>query len=634
MHGKKVDMVLIQPPGWSNQNPPLGLALLKSYLAGKGFCTTVFDLNIILYNLRYGQFSNSWNDENSYYLWEKKSFVKQMFNFYSNEIMNFIYTVLSLEPDVIGFSTHCSSFISARLLARKIRQVSPETKIVFGGPEVAAYTSNWKKILLSREVDAVVFGEGEASLSEYLGSREAFYQKPIKGIAHVGRNGEIIEAGDRAPILSLDSLPFADFSDFDLKAYAGLNVLPTYFSRGCINRCVYCTERKFFPFFRNRSGKRLFDEVVHQLSLYPQTEFFRLHDSVSNANVKELETFSDFVIENNVKIGFNLENAVIRKEMDARLYKKLKKAGCTIIGYGMETPSKSLLRSVGKKICLNADFDKVVMEGVHSKIIIGINMMFGLLGESPDDFQLQLDFLKKYRKYRKHMIINPSLNYCYFPEGCDVYMDPQKYDVDLSQGSLFWSSKDGRNAFTDRLNKFEEYCSLAQKMGFMNLFNVTQSANRDELLGNYYCGLGEYQQGLYHLKRSFEGETKTLELVEKMLDAYKKLSLEEDEMHEKASKFKMEKSVDIDYFIDNVRNRRELDEFIRTTSITDIVDRLNSFAEALAGPSIKPRLSTKGLKAYVKYRLSKLIHMSDKRYFSLIQLIKLLENKIDVMARK
>jgi WhiB family redox-sensing transcriptional regulator len=56
--------------------------------------------------------------------------------------------------------------------------------------------------------------------------------------------GEIIDGGVRELIKSLDSLPYADYSDFDLDSYEGRRVLPTYFSRGCINRCCYCCHVK------------------------------------------------------------------------------------------------------------------------------------------------------------------------------------------------------------------------------------------------------------------------------------------------------------------------------------------------------------------------------------------------------
>lgn len=631
MNKQKIDIALIQPPGWASQNPPLGLALLKSYLAGQNLQAKIFDANIMLYNLRHGYYYNGWEISNGYFLWERESYARNTFSYYSGELLNFIYSVLSLNPDVIGFSTHCSSLISARLLARKFKQFAPETRIVFGGPQVAQYTSHWVRLLDAKEVDAVVFGEGEGSLTEYL-NKALSLDQPIKGVAYLGSQGQVINGGSRDLIPHLDTLPFADFSDFDVKLYAGFNVLPTYFSRGCINRCIYCTENKFFPKFRSRSGQRVFDEVVHQLSLYPQTDYFRLHDSISNGNVREMEKFCDLLIANNVNIRFDLENAVVRKEMNAELYSKLKRAGCTLIGYGLETPSKRLLKSIGKLACQNADFDKVITEGVKAKIEIGINMMFGLPGETEEDFQQQMGFIKRHKKHRKHILINPALNYCYFPEGCAVYDDPEKYGVDLSVSELFWSSKDGKNNFVERMRRFEEFCTLAAKLGYKNLFNVLQSVNKYESLGYYYLSLGDYDLALSNLKKSFNQETRTLELVETIIDIYDSQTLEKDETFAAALQFKKQrKGVDLTWS-EGPQTFEELEQYIISFSITNAIGRLNSIVESLYEPSAKMSYSVFGIKKYIKYLISKFVRRSDKKYFVLIQLIQNLENKLNAIA--
>lgn len=621
-----IDIALIQPPGWANQNPPLGLALLKSYLSKNDINVKVFDLNILLYNLRHGNYVDSWEANKGYYVWEREAFLRQMFSYYSKEILGFIYSILSLNPKAIGFSAHCSSFISATMLAEKIRVLSPQTKIVFGGPHVAAYTNNWKPLLTSKRADAVVFGEGEESLLHYLGSDGLC---ATEGTAVLNKAGEIEVGSPRPLIKNLDDLPFADFSDFDLKYYAGVNVLPTYFSRGCINKCIYCTENKFYPKFRNRSGKRVFDELLHQLTLYPKTEYVRFHDSVSNGNIRELESFCDLIIENKLNIEFDLENAVIRKEMDTRLHKKLKQAGCTLIGYGLENPSKRLLRSIGKNACMDADFNKVIKVGVRSKMTIGLNLMFGLPGETDLDFQMQLDLIKCFKKYHKNMIINPALNYCYIPEGCEVRSNPDKYDVDMTNGELFWSSKDRKNTFIDRMNKFEKFCSTAQNYGYKNLFNVVHSVNRNEMLGNYYYKLGDHGKALDHFRDSFKNEVKTLSLVETILDLYKKMSIMEDGFYTEVSKFKFENSVDCRSWLNSPVTIHELEALIRGTSISDTINRLNNFIEMLYEPPSKPQMSISGMKKYVKQKLSKLVYRGDKKYVVLVQALKEIENKVN-----
>jgi len=628
---KPIDIALIQPPGWANQNPPLGLALLKSYLTQQGVNVRIYDLNMVLYNLRHGEFKDCWDTSRGYFLWERESFVNKLFSYYSHEILNFIYSVLSTNASVIGLSSHCSSYISARLMAQKFKQYSPETNIVFGGPQVASYTSNWRKLFLSNYVDAVVFGEGEASLSEYLTTDDRLHENPIAGVAYKAAKGNLILGGERELIPRLDDLPFADFSDFDLRFYAGVNVLPTYFSRGCINNCIYCTENKFFPKFRNRSGKRVYDEITHQLELYPKTEYFRLHDSISNGNIKELEKLCDLLIDNKCNIRFNLENAIVRKEMDSRLHKKLKKAGCTLIGYGLETPSKNLLKQIGKGACLDADFDKVIYEGVRSKMVIGVNMMFGLPGETDNDFQQQLDFLRRHKRHAGKIMINPALNYCYFPEGCAVNKDPLKYGVDLSGSEIYWASVDGKNTFLERLNRFEKFCSLANEMGYQNLFDITESVNKEEMLGNYYISQGELETALIHLRKSFNKEGRTLELANSILEQYEAIGLLKDDFFVQVSEF-MAKSCKVELSWFSAPNSRvELEEFLLTSSVVEGINRLNVILETMYDSSVKFEFSISGLKRYIFKIIQNLFLRNDRKYILILQALKDIDNKISIV---
>jgi radical SAM superfamily enzyme YgiQ (UPF0313 family) len=578
----EIDIVFIQPPGWAVENPPMGLAMLKSYLSDQGLIAKVFDLNILLYNIRSKEYYNAWELANGYYTWERESWVNRFFSQYSDEILNFIYSVISQKPRYIGFSVHNSSFLTAILLAKKIRQYNPEISIMFGGPEMVRISPKWRSLLQSEIADIVVFGEGEVTVSEYL------QHGGTAGLAYRNCKGEIIEGEPRNVIPDLDTLPFPDYSDFNLKLYRGTNVLPTYFSRGCVNRCIYCTEKNYFPTFRCRSGKRVFEEIKHQRSLYPKTEYFRLHDSVSNGNIRELEILCDLIIESNLEIGFDLEGAIIRKEMTAPFYKKLRKAGCTIIGFGMETPSKPILKNIGKMACLSADFDKVITDGVKSGITIGVNFMFGLPGETEEESQMQLEFIRKYKRYRKRMILNPALNYCYFPPGCTAYEHPEEYGIDISRGPLFWESKDGKNTFPIRLNRFERFCKLANELGYENLFGITESINRNEMLDLYNSG--------------------------KDILSYPKETI----LHNKWEQ--------------TPANLDDLKTYLMSKNISDMINHLTFYIEQSYEPSAKFHLSVNGIKRVIKYNFSKWVYKNDKQYTMFIHALNLLDNKIKILG--
>ena len=119
-------------------------------------------------------------------------------------------------------------------------------------------------------------------------------------------------------------------------------------SRGCPNRCIYCNEKTFWRRFRFRDADSIFNELIYQLKLYPHMQFIEFHDSVVNGNVKELERLCDLIIEHGIKIYWSGQ-AVIRKEMDFRLLKKLGKSGCICLAYGLETASTRLMENISER---------------------------------------------------------------------------------------------------------------------------------------------------------------------------------------------------------------------------------------------------------------------------------------------
>ncbi|MFH1618289.1 MAG: radical SAM protein, partial [bacterium] len=558
MEHNGLDIALIQPPCWGNGTPPLGPALLKSYLAKNGLKARVFDLNILLCSLRHGPYASAWDFKTGgnglFTRWWSESFVRRMYAFYSHEVLNFMYSVLAAKPGTIGLSVQSHSFIAGRMLASKFKEISPETQIVFGGPHVGRYMRQWRTLLSSGHADAVVFGEGEESLAQYLKADRAGV---IPGVARREPGGEIADGGPRPPIPSLDDLPYADFSDFELAAYAEKRVLPTYFSRGCINRCVFCVENQFFPGFRCRSGRRVFNDIAHQISVHPEKKYFLMNESASNADVRELEAFCDLVIDNGLKIGFSLGNAMVRKEMNAKFYSKLKRAGCTDIVYGLESPSKRLLKSVGKTACLDVDIDRVISDGTRAKLTIGINMMFGLPGEQPEDNKQQLAFLRRHRRERKRLIIG-GFNFCRFPQGCSVHKNPSEYGVDLSPGETYWSELDGSNTFIDRIAKFENFRAEGTRLGYRNFLSAGADADRDEMLGHYHLHKGESKRALHYLRRSPVMENMTLESVDRIMGLYAELSLEKDGYYNQLSRFKTEQAGDGHSDFENVRSRSDI----------------------------------------------------------------------------
>lgn len=503
------DIVLLQLPIWGVGCPPLGLAILKSYLAENGISSKVFDINAHLYSVRGAKHADYWGVEHGYNYCSSQG---KMLEFYRDNRALFLYfidKIRQLNPRVVGCSCFGASIELTKIFLEDLRHFCPDIKHILGGPEVASFMRNADELLSKDYIDAVCFDEGEVSLVEYFRAIKKDDGNSVPGVIYK-REGSIINASPSVHIQKLDQLPFPDFSDYDLKHYQGSKVLPSYATRGCLNKCVYCSSRNFMRPFRFRSGKRMFEEIKHLKSIYPEVNFIRMADNVSNGNIKELEIFCDLMIEAKLGIKWNLENAVMRKEMRTPLYRKLKKAGCTLLGYGMETPSQSLLQKVGKTLSKDIDLAKILKEGKKAGLYISVNIMFGLPGETDEDFDYLVHWLKKNKK--AFNMINPSIIFCEFYPGCLVYEQPAKYGIDLSKGTLFWETYDKTNTYPIRMARFERFCRMAKKYNLDNLFDVQELPNKYELLFRYFFVSKEYDRALEHYSR-ITPEQKTPEIV-------------------------------------------------------------------------------------------------------------------------
>jgi len=477
------DIVLLQLPVWAVGCPPLGLGLLKSYLAEHGISSKIFDINAHLFSISGDRYKDYWEVEHGYNYCSNHDV---MLEYYRNNRALFLYyieRIHALKPKIVGCSCFAASIELTKIFLEDLRNFIPGYKHLLGGPEVAGFTNSVDQLISKKFIDAICLDEGEISLVKYFQEIEADNGLPVPGLIYK-RSENIIKEGPREYIKNLDTLPFPDFSDFNLKRYQSSTALPSYATRGCINKCIYCSARSFMKPFRFRSGKRMFEEVEYLKIHNPDLTFIRMADNISNGNIKELETFCDLMIKAKLGVKWNLENAVIRKEMRTPLYKKMKKAGCTLVGYGLETPSPSLLQKIGKVLSKDVDIAKVLKEGKKAGLYISVNIMFGLPGETEEDFDYLLQWLRANKK--AFDMVNPSLTFCEFYPGCLGYERPDKYGIDLGKGTLFWETTDKTNTYIVRMERFEKFCRLARDNKLDNLFNVQELLNKNEMLFRYY----------------------------------------------------------------------------------------------------------------------------------------------------
>ena len=109
--------------------------------------------------------------------------------------------------DIIGITSTTFSFYSSVELAKKIKLLNNDIKIIIGGPHISAVPED---VMKNDCFDFGVIGEGEFSFLELIKNinENDDILKNIKGIIYREKDGTIVKTEKRPLIENLDVLPF------------------------------------------------------------------------------------------------------------------------------------------------------------------------------------------------------------------------------------------------------------------------------------------------------------------------------------------------------------------------------------------------------------------------------------------
>ena len=193
------------------------------------------------------------------------------------------------EFDIVGFSTMFADQIPAAVvIARRLRQLWPEVRVIFGG--AACAEEQGEGLLASFPVvDVACAGEGEPviePLVRALMSGKSLAEVP--GIAW--RDGDVVRRNPSPPLLrDLDSLPVPDYSAFMAQFLASPwrdEPADLFFetSRGCWwgekSLCTFCGLNGEGLPYRSKSPERAVAEIRQLHERYREIGFLRAVDNI------------------------------------------------------------------------------------------------------------------------------------------------------------------------------------------------------------------------------------------------------------------------------------------------------------------------------------------------------------------
>lgn len=298
-----------------------------------------------------------------------------------NDTPDFILSgIFSENPDVVAFSVYIWNAEFVSKLCRTIKKISPEIRIILGGPEVSYIEKH--PLFDENDFDFILKGEGEKSFFNLI------------------TTGEV--ADEKAP--DLNELPFP-YDEENISLFEN-RIVYYETSRGCPFSCAYCLSSaekgvRFLSLERVKSELDFF--ASHNVR---QVKFV---DRTFNADKKRAYEIWKYIIENFADKNMNFHFEIAADLMDDNILKLLETApsGLIQLEIGIQSTNDETLALS----CRKTDTEKVLSNTQKlvgfGNINIHTDLIAGLPGEGLEDFkksfndvyglyshQLQLGFLK------------------------------------------------------------------------------------------------------------------------------------------------------------------------------------------------------------------------------------------------
>ncbi len=344
-----------------------------------------------------------------------------------SKVIDEIYNKVGWEKyDLVGFSVCYEQLFSSLLFAKWLKRDFQHIKILFGGVHVAA--SRGTSVLnCFPQVDWCVDGEGEVALANILSSMSEPIDNVgdhVPGLIYRSRRG--IQVNPRQQLDSLDELSDPDYEHYfqELENNPLLrenNVLPFLTiegSRGCPHHCAFCTTNVYWSGYRARDPGRLATQV-YRLSKRYRVNRFQFNDSSIPPGYGK--KFFSSILQQRCDYQFFYE---VRPEISRSILEVMKRAGTSVVQFGIESLSTNLLRKMNKG---TRAIDNIkVMKFCEEVGIRHIsNLLVSFPTETQDDVNETVSNIEYACAYCPPIRIVPFFLY----DGIIVHRNPEKYGI-------------------------------------------------------------------------------------------------------------------------------------------------------------------------------------------------------------
>ena len=359
--------------------------------------------------------------------------------------------IRKINPDIVGITVVTAHYKNAVEISNIAKQLGKT--VIWGGPHATVLPGK----CLRNNVDLVVRGEGEFTFENVLEiiSKNRIYDvhdlnsvkkelMSVRGISYKLNGTDEIHHNTARPLCeNLDTLPIPNRRFLKLTKYKG-QITPgitkpatqLLTSRGCPFQCTFCAAHIMHgKKYRVRSVENIMREIadISQLG-YGHVS---IDDDTFTLNSNRVSGFCDRLKEDYPDMTWNCDSRVTVTD---DLLRKMKKAGCVKISFGVESGSQRILDVIKKGIKVPQiirAFRAAKMAGIKTQAF----MMIGHPSETKRDVTLSIKLINK---------ICPDY---LFLSISTPYPGTEQYDYMIRKGNLKKQDNwEGFGFFGDRIN--------------------------------------------------------------------------------------------------------------------------------------------------------------------------------------
>ncbi|MCK9473295.1 B12-binding domain-containing radical SAM protein [Sulfurimonas sp.] len=327
----------------------------------------------------------------------------------NDAVQNIAEKLLAHKPEIIGIGVYIWNVSYVSELIHLLKKVSPNTKIILGGPEVSHEPF---RVNLD-SADFIIQGEGDI----------AFYELCV-AILNNSATQRVIKMS--LPSLKNIALPYRFYTDDDIKN----RYIYVEASRGCPFECEFCLSSM-------DEKVRAFDlnVLLEEFELLWQrgARNFKFIDRTFNLNIKTANRLLDFFLEKKPPYFAHFE--VVPDHFPDSLKAKISlfPEGALQLEIGIQTLNSEIAANISRPLKLEKIKENIKFLQDETNAHMHLDLIVGLPGETLESFGANLDELVRLSNSEIQIGILKKLSGTYINrhdiECKMIYSDIPPYDV-------------------------------------------------------------------------------------------------------------------------------------------------------------------------------------------------------------